>query len=188
MSKNASAAPSTDENGRLMIVAAVVLRGDAVLLVSGLDPDTGKRVWMLPGGKVKAGELPQDALRREVAEETGLVAGDCKRLAWVAHRSWRDGETWAEGAAFVFEVPDPGGDPAPSEGERNVDTASFVRIDNAMAEHLATLPPQMRDPAIAYLSGAAEPATAWFYGPDLPEAEAAVPRLQTARSQRTDME
>lgn len=159
-----------------MIVSAVVRRGDSVLLVSGLDPATGGRIWMLPGGKVKPGELPQDALRRELAEETGLACADCERLAWVAHNTSRDGETWREGVAFIFEVPDPGGDPAPSDGERNIDRAAFVDLDEATANRLATLPPYMRDPAIAYLTGAAKPGTAWFYGPELPEDRAAMPR------------
>src|SRR5262245_25591104 len=35
---------------------------------------TGK--WNAPGGKVEAGESPEDGARREVAEETGLVVRD----------------------------------------------------------------------------------------------------------------
>lgn len=53
---------------------ALVVRGEDVLLTrnSGLGPHPG--VWMLPGGGIEHGEHPRDAVRREVAEETGLVA------------------------------------------------------------------------------------------------------------------
>jgi 8-oxo-dGTP diphosphatase len=32
--------------------------------------------WAMPGGKIEEGETPEEAARREVLEETGLVAGD----------------------------------------------------------------------------------------------------------------
>lgn len=40
----------------------------AVLLIQRRDVP----VWVLPGGGVEAGELPQDAIVREILEETGL--------------------------------------------------------------------------------------------------------------------
>jgi len=49
----------------------VILQGDKVVLVErGREPLKGR--WSLPGGVVEAGELVEDALRREVKEETGL--------------------------------------------------------------------------------------------------------------------
>jgi 8-oxo-dGTP diphosphatase len=52
-------------------VGAVVVRNDDLLMVRrGNDP--GKGLWSLPGGRVESGEYLADALRREVAEETGL--------------------------------------------------------------------------------------------------------------------
>ena len=48
---------------------AVVIREDRVLLVHGKGG-----VYVMPGGGVEAGELPSDAVARELLEETGLRA------------------------------------------------------------------------------------------------------------------
>ena len=36
--------------------------------------------WQLPGGWINQGELPQDAVRREVEEETGLRLGEIQLI------------------------------------------------------------------------------------------------------------
>ena len=55
------------------VVAAVLLRAGQVLLC---HRSPGRRwypdVWDFPGGHVEAGEDPEDALRRELAEELGI--------------------------------------------------------------------------------------------------------------------
>ncbi len=61
-------------------VGAVIVEDGALLMVERAKPPRAG-LWAVPGGKVRWGERLQDAVVREVAEETGLIveAGD---LIW----------------------------------------------------------------------------------------------------------
>jgi|SoiMetStandDraft_2_1073263.scaffolds.fasta_scaffold286895_2 8-oxo-dGTP pyrophosphatase MutT (NUDIX family) len=56
---------------------AVIDAERRVLLLHTCDPGrSGTEVWELPGGGLEAGEVPVDGARRELYEETGIVAAE----------------------------------------------------------------------------------------------------------------
>ncbi len=59
-------------------VGAVILNGkDEVLL---LQSNKWKDRWVIPGGHIEPGEDMEDALRREIREETNLAVSDIRLL------------------------------------------------------------------------------------------------------------
>jgi ADP-ribose pyrophosphatase YjhB (NUDIX family) len=64
-------------------VRAVVLDpADRILLVRFVNPETSEEFWATPGGGRDAGEGLEDALRRELLEETGLADAEIGALIW----------------------------------------------------------------------------------------------------------
>ena len=59
-------------NADIPCVGAVILDEDGriLLIKRGHEPARGK--WSIPGGRVEAGESAEDAVHREIREETGL--------------------------------------------------------------------------------------------------------------------
>ncbi len=64
-------------------VRALLLAQEQILLIRTYIPDSGKTIWLTPGGGIEVDEDPRDALQREIAEETGLAAIDnCSGPVW----------------------------------------------------------------------------------------------------------
>lgn len=70
---------------RTAIAIVLALRDDLVLVARRSAGVHLGGTWEFPGGKVEPGEDPSDAARRELAEETGLVAGDLEPLVTALH-------------------------------------------------------------------------------------------------------
>jgi 8-oxo-dGTP diphosphatase len=71
-------------------VGALIFHDDRILLVErGKEPHKG--LWSLPGGVVEVGETLEEAIRREVHEETGLAI-DIVGVIEIFQRIIRDAE------------------------------------------------------------------------------------------------
>ncbi len=55
---------------------------ERVLLIHTMIPDTNTLIWLAPGGGVESGEDSEQALYREIAEETGLEINRCEGPVW----------------------------------------------------------------------------------------------------------
>lgn len=82
------------------VVGAVIRDGERVLLLRRPMDDFRGGTWELPSGKVDPGEGLDEALRREVAEETGLAVANV--LAYLGAFEYTSGSgkrtrqhTWA---------------------------------------------------------------------------------------------
>ncbi len=75
------ASQSSQGEDRLFVVAALIENKGRVLLSQRRADQTFPLAWEFPGGKVEAGETPEEALAREIREELG-----CRiRVGEVAH-------------------------------------------------------------------------------------------------------
>ena len=85
-----------------LTVDAVLLKGHEILLIRrGREPFKGS--WALPGGFVDVGETVEDAVRRELVEETGLK-GDIVDLLGVYSEPKRDPRGHTVSVTFVLKV------------------------------------------------------------------------------------
>src|SRR4030067_1348889 len=83
-------------------VDAIVRRGDQILIMKRAMGNMSG-AWYFPGGSLEENESPQEAVRREIREETQLEVDDLRLF-----RLWRyrqDESTPAVGITFTCAVP-----------------------------------------------------------------------------------
>jgi 8-oxo-dGTP diphosphatase len=84
---------------------ALVIEKGRILMVRHFDVYVGREYWCLPGGGIEAGEVPEQAVVRELAEETGLTVRIKKYLG----RQVLPGVTQGYNATETYEVEVVGG-------------------------------------------------------------------------------
>ena len=130
-------------------VDAVLLAGPpahphVLLIRRASDPFAG--AWALPGGFVDEGERLEDAMRRELGEETGLVFNGPLVQAGAYGDPGRDPRGWTVSVAFGGRLGDDlpdvvGGDDAADAAWHPVDALPELAFDHAIivAEALARI-------------------------------------------------
>jgi 8-oxo-dGTP diphosphatase len=108
-------------------VGAVVHDGAGRLLLIQRGHDPHRGLWSLPGGRIEAGESPEQAVVREVREETGLVVTPQHPV----------GHVTIPGDGVVFDVVDfactltpPGQEPVAGDDAAAVRFADVVAVDD----------------------------------------------------------
>ena len=70
----------------LLVTAAVIFKGDKVLITRRPDDKRHPGLWEFPGGKLDPGESPEEALCREIREELDAEAQVLEIFEVVFHR------------------------------------------------------------------------------------------------------
>ena len=76
----------------LAVVAALILRDSKILVCQRRRDDSHALQWEFPGGKVEPGEIPQEALVRELREELGIESTIGRELFRTRHRYRESGQ------------------------------------------------------------------------------------------------
>ncbi len=72
--KGKAAIGSRDRMRTLIVAAGVIIEQEKVLVTQRMENSPHGLLWEFPGGKLKEGEEPREALRRELKEELGFEA------------------------------------------------------------------------------------------------------------------
>lgn len=96
--------------------ALVLDPDDRVLLVRFSFPWVDYPVWAPPGGGLEPGESPEEGIRRELAEEVGLVDVPLGPIVWLREARWQQASQlgpYDGQRETVFLVRVPAFEPAP---------------------------------------------------------------------------
>ncbi|HYJ52183.1 MAG TPA: (deoxy)nucleoside triphosphate pyrophosphohydrolase [Allosphingosinicella sp.] len=129
-----------------MVVAAALADSDGRILLQQRAPGRSMAgLWEFPGGKVESGELPEDALIREIDEELGIrleaaaIQPACFASAPLGERHM---------VLLLYICREWRGEPAPLDAS----ALKWVRVEEMVADEM---PPADR-PLIALLSALLE--------------------------------
>ena len=111
-----------------LIVSALVRRDGQMLLVEEMEPGDPGATWMLPGGRVEPSETLVEALRRELAEETGMGLLGSPVIAFAVDITASEGQY----SVITFDC-QADGPLAPDDPDGLVLSAAWLLTDEALA-------------------------------------------------------
>lgn len=143
------------------IVVALIQRGSRLLLAEAQGPDDPTPVWMLPGGRVETDEGLLEALRRELAEETGLQIAGEPQLAFEVEVEYRTDIATGPYRALTYAC-EATGELRPDDPDGLVRSAAWVEASEAL-DRLSQLEWYECEPLRRFLSGEAAAGAAYRY-------------------------
>ena len=110
-------------------VGAIILDGDQILLEKRKNsPGRGK--WAVPGGLVEIGETAEEAVIREVKEETGLDVYDPRLVDVVSYISFGEkGSVMYHYVIIDYFVAFKGGKPKAASDAADLKWVSFYKVE-----------------------------------------------------------
>jgi ADP-ribose pyrophosphatase YjhB (NUDIX family) len=141
--------------------SAFVRNGTSIVMVKhqgDIDPEP---FWALPGGRVEVGETSEQAIIREVKEETGLTVNGLAQVAYTVevHRN----EENELGIATIYDITDWSGDFSINDPDNKVLDVAFIPLEQAIVELTKGSYIPMQEPPLAYLKGDAAVGTVYRY-------------------------
>lgn len=112
-------------------VTGILIEENSILLVKHKQPVGANRFWSLPGGKLEQGETLEQAMKREMLEETGLDT-DIQRLLYVCEKP----EERVHRIHFLFQLKKTGGAltlPSNLYDENHITDIQFVPLERLEA-------------------------------------------------------
>ncbi len=73
----------------IAMACGILRKGEAFYIQQRLPDDIWGNLWEFPGGRLEAGESPEQAARREIREETGWEVGELTAFTTVIHHYTR---------------------------------------------------------------------------------------------------
>lgn len=141
------------------IASAIIRKNDCILMIK--QPDKDGLYWFIPGGIIEAGELVNDAIIREVREETGVSVETVGKLAYVT-QVYNLQES-RHSIAFIVEIKSWSGRLQPNDPDKLIHDVAFVPIDEAIERLNRVIWTPMREPLQAYLRKEITSGAVWQY-------------------------
>ncbi|MCP4644065.1 MAG: NUDIX hydrolase, partial [bacterium] len=150
-----------EQRERRLIVAGLLRLNHGVLLVRQRGAGEAGDHWALPGGLAEPGEVLTEALKRELAEESGLSAEQYGQLVCVTQLV--DVPRNRESVAFAIEVTEWTGKMEGHDVGGRVREVGFFQESDALERLDATRTVMMREPIQAFLKGQVSLGALWLY-------------------------